>query len=431
MMRSGYAFIAVTAISGMVSSGTAQAQATQADAVCAGTSRAGLFCVIDGRVQHFAPGTGSLPRGRISSVVSCAGKIVIGAGADIVTFDGKSFSAPNRSGAGYSSRLSCDEKGGYWVSSGSRIAHWNGSAWKSFDAKSIAPEAKIAVVLDISAGPDGTAWVVMNEGMAARYDGTNWKLFAPGSGFDEKFAFSRVFVDRGGKAWLPTSRGMVTFKDGQWAKTGGPVSAASIAEDSKGAVWMASGTTVRAFTADRQVQETAPHSIRGLAFDSAGVLWAATEFGLARWADGKWDIRQMHNSDLPDNDLTGVAVLGKGSALPAMSEKPKGSLTVRVEWEDGKPVDDAEVQICGTSAGFIHSGGGPCANRPLFAAAKTDAEGKFTFSQVPAANYRIAFKPKGSERWITILGALERTTVGAGEAKNGGTISLQTRFRTK
>lgn len=403
--------------------------ARAADAVCFGTASQGLVCLADGAVKAFAPGTGGMPRGRVSDIAVCGGKMLLGIGNSVVTFDGNAVIGTNKLPRGFANRISCDEKGGYWVSSGLGVAHWNGSGWRYFESKDIAKGERLSSVQDIAAGPEGTAWAVIVGGVAAYYDGKEWTLYKEGAGFDAKQYFSRVHVDRSGRVWLPTSRGLLTFKDGKWQSVSGLASASSVAEDASGRLWLASGTRLSLFQDGRFTEHRADHSVRAIAVAADGALWAATEFGLARYADGKWQQRQMHNSALPTNDFVSVGVLGKGSALPEEKAQPKGSLTLRVEWSDGKPVADAELQICGISGGIIHGSGGPCSNRPLFAAAKTDADGKVTFKDVLPASYRLAIKPQGSARWVLMFGTNERTQVAPGEAKNGGTLSLQTRFR--
>ncbi|MCW5771917.1 MAG: carboxypeptidase regulatory-like domain-containing protein [Rhodospirillaceae bacterium] len=407
--------------------------ASAADAVCAGTASQGLVCLVDGAVKSFPPGAGGLPRGRISDIAVCGGKMLLAIGSNVVTFDGSAFTNTNRVPRGFATRIACSGENGYWVSSALGAAHWNGSSWRHFDSKEIAKSERIVGIQDIAGTPDGGAWVTLIGSMAAHYDGKAWKIYKEGDGFDTKLYFSRIHVDRKGQVWLPTSRGMLSLRDGKWQNVSGPTSATSIAEDASGRLWLASGSRLTEFDGGRMTQHSAVNgvSIRAIAAAADGSIWVATEFGLARFADGQWQARQMHNSPLPTNDFVSIGVLGKGSAAPAEKEQAKGSLTLRIEWSDGKPVADAEVQICGISAGLIHRGGGPCAGRPLFTTAKTDAEGKIAFKNLAPASYRIAIKPQESPRWVLLLGTSERTQVAPGEDKNGGTLSLQTRFRDK
>jgi len=87
------------------------------------------------------------------------------------------------------------------------------------------------------------------------------------------------------------------------------------------------------------------------------------------------------------------------------------------------------VQICGVGAGIFAGPEGPCGKRPLFFQATANGEGKFQFPKTPPAAYRIAVKPVGAPRWIVFLGTTDRLRVGAGEAKNAGTLVMDTRNR--
>jgi hypothetical protein len=159
------------------------------------------------------------------------------------------------------------------------------------------------------------------------------------------------------------------------------------------------------------------------------VVWAATEFGLARYSGTAWEARQMHNSDLADNDLMLIAVLGKGPALPPAVAQAAGSLMGRAEWSDGKPIAGADVQVCGVRAFDFGIGKGPCDDKPLAANATTDGDGTFTFKGLPPGNYHFVIRQKDAKRWIRFATDPDRLKVRPGEAKNAGPIALDAKLR--
>src|SRR5262249_57902483 len=114
---------------------------------------------------------------------------------------------------------------------------------------------------------------------------------------------------------------------------------------------------------------------------------------LARYAGTTWESRQMHNSDLADNDLMLLAVLGKGPALPPEIPQATGSLSGRAEWSDGGPIAEADVQVCGVRAFDFGIGKGPCDERPLAANAVTKADGAVTFTGLPPGNSSFVVRP--------------------------------------
>jgi len=171
------------------------------------------------------------------------------------------------------------------------------------------------------------------------------------------------------------------------------------------------------------------HNTRAVAADTAGIVWAATEFGLARYSGTAWEARQMHNSTLADNDLMLIAVLGKGPPLPPAVAQAAGTLAGRAEWSDGKPIAEADVQVCGVRAFDFGIGKGPCDDKPLAAKAVTNDRGTFRFAKLAPGNYHFVIRPKGGKRWIRFATDPDRLKVGPGEAKDAGAIALDAKLR--
>lgn len=420
------------ALAGLVIAGAGIAVAAPAsaqDLACFGTLSRGLVCLNDGKFEHHSQQASRLPSNSVNSMTSCGNLVVATMAGAVVAFNGKAWSAPNRPPGGFASRVACAGPGKYWVAMTGGVAYWDGTGWKTYAAKDIAGDAGTTSVFDVAAGPDGSAWVAMANGVALRFQGGNWTVFKEGQGFDKRYPFLRIHTDAKGNAWIPAGGAVLVFRDGKWQPMPGISSFSAIAFGADGKIWHASGTKLNVIDGDKRAEYELGWSIRGIAVDANGFVWVAGEFGLARFADGKFEERHMHNSALPENDFSTVAVTGKASLLPPAAEQPAGSLTGRLEWSDGKVLAGAEMQICGVTASLFSGPDGPCAKRPLFLKTVTDGEGKFQFPKALPAAYRMAVKAVGAKRWIVFLGTSDRLRVGPGEAKNSGTLSLNIRNR--
>lgn len=405
------------------------APAAAADLVCFATIGRGLTCLNGGKIEHHTRASAKLPSDSFAALVSCGDLIVATNAGAVVTYDGKAWSAPNRPPSGFASKLACAEPGKYWVTTTNGVAYWDGAAWKAYAMNEAVPAAGTTIVFDVAAGPNATVWVAMANGVVALFESGQWTTFKEGQGFDKKHPFTRIFADGKGQVWLPVGGAVLTFKNGKWEAVPGMISFTAIAPGAEGKRWLASGNKLTLIDGDKKAEYDLGAAIRGIAPDASGAVWIASEFGIARFADGKFEARRMHDSRLPDNDFAWVAAAGKGSPLPEAAPQQPGSLEGRLEWKDGKPVAGAEVQICGVGASLLSGSDGPCGGRPLFFQATANAEGKFQFPKTPPAAYRMAVKPVGSTRWIVFLGSSERLRVGSGEPKNAGTLVLDTRNR--
>jgi len=406
--------------------GGAPARAT--DMVCASTSSQGLICLDSAGFKQYTRRNGQLPEDRIADLAVCGETVFIAAGEAMVTFDGTGFDRPLKVGRGLVERISCHEKGGLWAASQTALSFWDKRGWKHYELSAVGAPRN-SRVRGIAAGPEGSVWATLGDGNVLHFSGKEWRLFRQGQGFRAKHDFGRLLVDRDGQVWLPFAKGLYTFKQEKWDQARGLAAANFISVDDKNRLWLTSGARVAVVDDGRMREIPTDHNTRAVAADQNGIVWAATEFGLARYSGTAWESRQMHNSDLADNDLMLVAVLGKGPALPPTIAQATGSLSGRAEWSDGKPIEEADVQVCGVRAFDFGIGKAPCDERPLAANATTNAEGAFKFPGLAPGNYHFVVRPKGSKRWIRFATDPDRLKVRAGEDKNAGPIALDARLR--
>ncbi len=406
----------------------AGAPARAADMVCASTSSQGLVCLDSTGFKQYTRRGGHLPEDRISDLAVCGDTVFIAAGEAIVTFNGTAFTRPMKVGRGLVERVSCEEKGGLWAASPTALSFRDESGWKHFDLSAVGAPRN-ARVRGIAAGPGGAMWATLGDGNVLHFDGKEWRVFRQGQGFRAKHVFGPLVVDRSGHVWLPFAKGLYTWKKEKWEQERGLAAANFISADDRNRLWLSSGARVAVVDGGRMREIPTDHNTRAVAADQAGIAWAATEFGLARYSGTAWESRQMHNSDLADNDLMLIAVLGKGAALPPAVAQAKGALAGRAEWSDGKPIAEADVQVCGVRAFDFGIGKGPCDDKPLAAKATTNAEGAFRFAGLAPGNYHFVIRPKGGKRWIRFATDPDRLKVAPGESKNAGPIALDAKIR--
>jgi ligand-binding sensor domain-containing protein len=419
--------VALAAAIAAVMAGT---PARAADLVCAATSSEGLVCLDSTGFKRYSQRSGHLPDDRIADLATCGDTIFIASGEDTLTYDGTRFDRPIKVGRGLVERIACQPQGGFWAASQTALSFWDRTGWKHFDLAAVAAGAgRNLRVRGLAAGPDGAVWATLGEGAVLHFNGTEWKLFRQNQGFRLKHDFGRIAVDRAGQVWLPFAKGLYTWKAEKWDQVRGLAAANFISIDDKNRIWLTSGARVAVLDEGRMREIPTDHNARAVAADANGVIWAATDFGLARYSGTAWESRQMQNSDLADDDLMLIAVLGKGATLPPMISQAKGALAGKTEWSDGQPIAEADVQVCGVRAFDFGIGAGPCDDKPLAAKAKTSADGTFNFGGLAPGNYHFVIRPKGARRWIRFATDPDRLKVKPGEAKAAGTISIDAKQR--
>lgn len=396
--------------------------------VCASTSSQGLICLDSTGFKQYTRRSGHLPEDRIADLAVCGETVFIAAGEATVTFDGTGFDRPIKVGRGLVERISCHAQGGLWAASQTALSYWDRTGWKHYELSAVGAP-RDARVRGLAAGPDGAVWATLGEGVVLHFNGREWRLFRRGDGFRARHDFGRLIVDRAGQVWLPFAKGLYTYKAEKWSAVRGLAAANYISADDKNRLWLTSGARVAVIEGGRMREIPTDQNTRAVAADVNGIVWAATEFGLARYSGTAWEARQMHNSDLADNDLMLVAVLGKGPALPPLIAQAAGALSGRAEWSDAKPIAEADVQVCGVRAFDFGIGKGPCDDKPLAAKATTGADGAFAFPGLAPGNYHFVIRPKGAKRWIRFATDPDRLKVRPGDARNAGTIAIDAKQR--
>jgi hypothetical protein len=163
-------------------------------------------------------------------------------------------------------------------------------------------------------------------------------------------------------------------------------------------------------------------SIWAVGADDSGRVWIGSDFGLSIVnADGSKT--EFASGAAPEiaGEIKGILVLGSGPAtLPGAGPVRKGGLKGTIAHPDDKPVADAPIEVCPNPA-FIYSKT-PCADQPVRFTGKTDAQGAWSFPEVPLGEYGVAVKVGG--KWMTTLGFAMNSAMKEGEVHDIGLIKL-------
>ncbi len=191
--------------------------------------------------------------------------------------------------------------------------------------------------------------------------------------------------------------------------------------DSKNRVWVGSFNDGVAVLDDgnwtnyRVEDGLSSNSINTLAGDAQGRIWVGTQWGLNVFDGDAWTVYQMGNSDLLDNNVQQISVLGDGPALPALDEKATGSVTGALV-VGREPQPNLQVELCTESLGGVFYGDTPCAGQPGEMLTTSDDKGEFTFDGVPAGRYDVTIEtPSG---WIYFIGVDTKVEVTSGETND-------------
>jgi hypothetical protein len=405
--------------------------------LCAG-SRTGLNCLDENGWQHYTDENSDLPSNYLYAGAVCPdGRIAIAHGSGVVLFDGTAFEQIPETDA-YSSPegIACDAQGGIWVAHFQGVSHYANGEWTTYGSENLASgESANELVYDVEAAPDGKVWVVTSRSVASFENGA-WTVHQEGQGFNGSRFFNALTLDAKGRPWAAHSTGVDVFENGAWTaieKTDYSTPE-SIAIDSKGQAWLGTlsdgayvqdGSTWTHY--DRASEQLLSNDVGSLSADSGGRVWLGTSYGLTVFDGANWQTFLMSNSDLSDNDIAFTVVTNDGPSLPALEEKAAASLAGKLEDANHAPLADMRVEICVETIGMTFSGDTPCSDQPFFLSTTTDADGGFSFEDVPAGYYVIVAETDTGWAQLTDQFGIgsERTLVPAGEQVDVGTLTVE------
>lgn len=428
----GSAASAVAALALALPAGAANAQSASADRdtaspgrVCVGTRGFGVACLSGVAWTRWTAAGGELASDFVYAIAACHGRIVVSTGRRLSEFDGERRLLTHWTPGSPARRIACDPAGGYWITGGRTLARWTGRTWRRHRIGTVLTAARAGWIDGLAVARNGPLWVVAGNRVAARFDGSDWRLLRGVAGLPARWRPAGVLAARDGSLWLAHDSGLARRAGNRWANFPGPGSAHVMAETRDAALWLGHYDRITRYRNKFWTRFALAAPVKGLAADAGGRIWAATRYGLGVYDEGQWRWRRMANSALPSNDLAGVAVLGAGAGLPRPLAKPPGRLTFRLIRQGGGALAHARVDICAAPPGRVLRGGrSPCHGRPLHRVSKTDAAGRVSFGDLPPADYYPAVLPPEKERWL-IGDSGRRTRVTAGRHSDIGALYLR------
>ncbi|HEX2995436.1 MAG TPA: two-component regulator propeller domain-containing protein [Anaerolineales bacterium] len=405
--------------------------------LCVG-SGTGLTCLTEDGWKTYTKENSKLPNNYLSAGAVCPdGQLAIAHINGVVLFDGKAFKEiPETKNYSSSEGLACGANGEIWVAHFKGVSRYSNGQWTTYGSDKLASgESANDLVYDVKAAPDGKVWAITSRSVAM-FENDQWTIYQEGQGFEGSRFFNALTIDAKGRPWAAHSNGLDVFENGEWQsiEKNDYNTPESLAVDAKGQVWLGtltSGVFVfdgNTWTNHDRASEVLPSNhVTSISADSGGRVWLGTSYGLVVYDGADWQTLLMSNSDLSDNDIDFVLTTKDGPAtLPALAEKPKGSLTGKLEKADGTPLADVKVEICVETLASSFSGETPCSDQPFFLSTKTNADGVFLIEDVPAGYYVIVAET--GDGWAQLTDQVgissERTLIQAGEKYDIKTLTL-------
>ena len=403
---------------------------------CFGTAGFGLSCIsAEGEWMTYTEENSDLASDYIYDLEGCAdGSLLIASSPGIQRFDGTEFRL-FEGDWGFSSpdAVSCTQDGNFWVAHYQGVSYFDGSAWTTYGSENLNTNED-ELLYDIIVDGMGNVWA-MTPNALSRFDGNEWTIFEDNNGLDDEYYFDRFAIDPSGQPWALSGDTLLQFDGSAWTtyESGDFFIGEDLAFAQDGTAYISTfadgvynfdGSSWGATSTDDGL---AVERTDRIAFDANGRLYVTTAFGLNIWDGASWVHYTMDSGELLNNKLNSVVVFNGGPALPAAVDKENGSVIGNVEI-DGAPAADSTVELCGLELYSSFRGETPCSDMPWFRTIQTDADGNFTFDDVPVGYYYIVFE--GPDGWIKItdefgLGASE-IPVAEGEATDLGTLTSTT-----
>ena len=404
---------------------------------CAASTDVGLSCInADGSWAYFTEDNSDLSNNYVGAMTTCPdNRIVATTFSEINIFDGAAFEVIEGDW-GFSSpdEVACGPDGSIWVVYFEGASVYDGSAWTNFEFSDFST-GDSGLVGDVAVGEDGTAWVLTSNGISAYQNGA-WTLYEEGAGLDDLYFFNHLGIGADGLPVASFGDGFLRFDGSAWSA----VEAANIygmyglTPAADGAIWfetLSDGLVQYAngsFTPFDRDSGLSSNAVTASAIDESGRLWVGTEYGLNVITGDGVQAFTMANSDILDQQIDELIVIGDGPTLPTTVEKGNGSISGFVQFEDGTPLANARVEICAEGLGFSYYGDTPCSDQALFVQGTTDGDGNFSIGDIPVGYYITVIEVE-TDGWAQVVGEFgflaERLLISEGENTDIGQITIE------
>lgn len=139
--------------------------------------------------------------------------------------------------------------------------------------------------------------------------------------------------------------------------------------------------------------------------DSSGRVYIGARSGLFVIAsDGKVTSWKLGSVPLMATGPKAILAVGAGpETLPGKKEVKYGAVTGKLSKRQ-KPLGDVTIEICTNTSSLLRAGETPCSSASWKTSGKTASDGGFSFNKVPIGKLQFAYLPKGSAKWVLVLG---------------------------
>lgn len=401
---------------------------------CFGTEDAAVSCITaDGSWEYFSDDNSPLGGNRVAAMTVCPdGTLLMGHLFGISAFSGGEWREYSDDwGTGSIDAIDCDATGGIWIAHFQGVSTFDGSSWTTYGSELLeGVDDPSGLVHDLTLTDNGTVWAVTSNTIAS-FDGAEWTVYDEAALGDLLF-FEEIVIGSDGQPRAIHDDGVLTFDGAEWTSNEGDFfSAQAGAIDAQNNVWIGTFSdglyqlSGGSWGVESLATGMSSNSINDVVIDDAGRIWVGTDYGLNVFDGSGWQVYRMDNSELADNGIRAMAVVGAGPVLPAPVDEPTGSMVGSLTL-DGEPFAGTLVEICVESISGFYDGPTPCADQQLFLSTTTADDGSFALEDVPEGYYVItAETPDGWARLTTEFGfGSERTPVFAGEETDIGELVI-------
>ncbi len=325
-------------------------------------------------------------------------------------------------------------EGEIWTAGYKGVGHFANKKWAVEDKKVLGDD--VTLLKGVAVDKEGRVWVASSNKLHFKDKGAEaWKDADISKATERKPFFDGMVVDPAG--------GLVAAASSAVLKVGGPdkieamelpsdmiksFGDLSYAQNGIGALKTSVKMLARIEPGGNSTTYTMGDDFEGtrvvaLNVDGQGRLWVGTDIGIGVVGPGDERAMWMMGS-VPEiaGKVKGILVVGAGPELPEVGEQKKAGLAGTILL-DGNALADAEVEACPEPSSLIKTS--PCEDSPIKFSGKTDAEGKFSFADVPLGAYGIGVK--AGDKWkITFSGEY------GAKMKEGATFDIgKLKFKSK
>ncbi|MFH1103964.1 MAG: two-component regulator propeller domain-containing protein [Actinomycetota bacterium] len=292
--------------------------------------------------------------------------------------------------------------GDVWGVSYQQAVRYDGSSWTNYPSANFGEGEFVDLLKDVTVDGGGHPWVATTSTVAT-LQGDQWTWWGADNGFPASqypYYLESIIAAADGRIWVSTTDGVLVFDGSTWTMTDPGVSQPKrISAAADGRVFVASWADGFATYegGSWRVTQSSPGGlptgrVRAIEVDSRGRTWVGTTWGFSVVEGGVWTTYTMATSGLAGNCVEALAIHGGGPPdMPAPIAPVTGSLTGAIT-VGGAPLANASVVLCSDQPSMIYGGATPCSGYPFESVVTTDAEGRFTFADVPIGDYDLAWQ---------------------------------------